>query len=110
MPRDYLHNHSEFADLIRIVAADKGIDPGLVEKDYWIMHCLYGLQKLGLTFELKGGPRSPKVFRSLDGFRKTSISGSSRQRRSTPKSARTRQSPRIFKADQISTTGSPKRL
>ena len=32
MPRDYLHNHSQFADLIRIVAGEKGIDPALVEK------------------------------------------------------------------------------
>jgi hypothetical protein len=40
MPRDYLHNHPEFADLIRIVAEEEGIDPALVEKDYWIMHCL----------------------------------------------------------------------
>ncbi|KRQ17178.1 nucleotidyl transferase AbiEii/AbiGii toxin family protein [Bradyrhizobium manausense] len=55
MPRDYLHNHPQFADLIRIVAEEKGIDPALVEKDYWIMHCLYGLQKLGFTFQLKGG-------------------------------------------------------
>ena len=47
MPADYLHNHPQFADLIRIVAAEKGIDPALVEKDYWIMHCLHGLQKLG---------------------------------------------------------------
>lgn len=52
---DFLHNHPEFADLIRIVAAEKRIDPALVEKDYWIMHCLYGLQQLGLTFQLKGG-------------------------------------------------------
>ena len=40
MPRDFLHNHAQFADLIRIVAAEKGIDPGLIEKDYWIMNCL----------------------------------------------------------------------
>ena len=78
MPREYLHNHPEFAELIRIVAAEKGIDPGLVEKDYWIMHGLYGLQQLGLTFELKGGRRSPKAFRSFTGSRKTSISGLSR--------------------------------
>ena len=44
MPADYLHNHSQFADLLRIVAQEKGIDPALVEKDYWIMHGLYGLQ------------------------------------------------------------------
>jgi hypothetical protein len=33
MPADYLHNHPQFADLIRIVSLDKGIDPALVEKD-----------------------------------------------------------------------------
>src|SRR5450631_1867198 len=68
MPRDYLHNHPEFAELIRIVAAEKGIDPGLVEKDYWIMHCLYGLQKLGLTFELKGGTSLSKGFQIIHRF------------------------------------------
>jgi predicted nucleotidyltransferase component of viral defense system len=55
MPRDYLQNHPEFSDLIRIVAEEKGIDPALVEKDHWIMHCLYGLQKLDFIFQLKGG-------------------------------------------------------
>jgi hypothetical protein len=47
MPRDFLHNHPQFADLIRIVAEERGISPALVEKDYWIMHCLYGLQQMG---------------------------------------------------------------
>jgi len=55
MAADFLHSHPQFADLIRIVAEEKGIAPALVEKDYWIMHCLYGLQQLGLKFELKGG-------------------------------------------------------
>lgn len=68
MPRDYLHNHPQFADLIRIVAAEQGIDPGLVEKDYWIMHCLYGLQQLGLTFELKGGTSLSKGFQIINRF------------------------------------------
>jgi len=27
MPREYLHNHRQFADLFRIVGAEKGIDP-----------------------------------------------------------------------------------
>lgn len=52
---DYLHNHPQFADLLRIVAEAQDIDAALVEKDYWIMHGLHGLQQLGLTFELKGG-------------------------------------------------------
>jgi hypothetical protein len=55
MPRDFLHNHKDFADLIRIVAEETGIDPALVEKDYWIMHCLYGLQEQNFKFQLKGG-------------------------------------------------------
>jgi hypothetical protein len=68
MPREYLHNHPQFADLMRIVAQETGIDPALVEKDYWIMHCLYGLQQLGLIFELKGGTSLSKGFRIIDRF------------------------------------------
>jgi hypothetical protein len=68
MPTDYLHNHPEFADLIRIVAREKGIDPALVEKDYWIMHCLYGLQKLELKFELKGGTSLSKGHQIIKRF------------------------------------------
>jgi predicted nucleotidyltransferase component of viral defense system len=52
---DYLHNHKNFRDLLRIVGAELSIEPGLVEKDYWIMHVLYGLKKQGFQFELKGG-------------------------------------------------------
>jgi hypothetical protein len=68
MPADYLHRHPQLADLIRIVAQEKGIDPALVEKDYWIMHCLYGLQELGLTFQLKGGTSLSKGFKCIDRF------------------------------------------
>lgn len=68
MPHDYLHNHPEFAELIRIVAQEKSIDPALVEKDYWIMHCLYGLQQLGMTFELKGGTSLSKGFLIIGRF------------------------------------------
>ena len=68
MSADYLHNHPQFADLIRIVAQEKGIDPALVEKDYWIMHCLYGLQQLGLTFELKGGTSLSKGYQIINRF------------------------------------------
>jgi hypothetical protein len=68
MPTDYLHNHKQFPELIRIVAEQRGIDPALVEKDYWIMHSLYGLQKLGLSFQLKGGTSLSKGFRIIDRF------------------------------------------
>ena len=68
MPRDFLHNHRQFADLIRIVAQAQGIAPALVEKDYWIMQSLYGLQQLGLTFELKGGTSLSKAFNAIRRF------------------------------------------
>jgi len=68
MPSDYLHNHSDFADLIRIVGQEKSIDPALVEKDYWVMHCLFGLQQMGLIFELKGGTSLSKGFGIINRF------------------------------------------
>jgi len=68
MSADYLHNYAQFSDLIRIVAQERGIDPALVEKDYWIMHCLYGLQQLGMTFELKGGTSLSKGFQTINRF------------------------------------------
>jgi len=68
MQPDFLHNHTQFPDLIRIVATEKGIDPALVEKDYWIMHCLYGLQQLDLKFELKGGTSLSKGYQIIDRF------------------------------------------
>jgi Nucleotidyl transferase AbiEii toxin, Type IV TA system len=68
MPRDYLHNHPQFAELIRIVTEQRAIDPVLVEKDYWIMHCLYELQELGFTFALKGGTSLSKGHQIIDRF------------------------------------------
>ena len=62
MPRDFLHNHPQFADLIRIVADVEAIAPTLVEKDYWIMQSLYGLRQLGFAFELKGGTSLSKGY------------------------------------------------
>jgi Nucleotidyl transferase AbiEii toxin, Type IV TA system len=68
MPADYVHNHGDFAALIRIVAEQRGVDPALVEKDYWIMHCLHGLQRLGLTFQLKGGTSLSKGHKVIERF------------------------------------------
>ena len=68
MPPEFLHNHSDFDDLLRIVADEKKISPYLVEKDYWIMHCLFGLQETGLNFELKGGTSLSKGFGIINRF------------------------------------------
>ena len=68
MAADYLHNHSDFKSLIQIIAEEKSIEPALVEKDYWIMHVLYGLKKQGFTFELKGGTSLSKGFKIIERF------------------------------------------
>lgn len=68
MAIDYLHNHPDFADLIRIVGEERAIVPALVEKDYWIMHTLHGLQQLNLRFELKGGTSLSKGFGIIKRF------------------------------------------
>lgn len=69
MSPKYLHNHEEFKDLLRIVARDQKInEPSLVEKDYWIMHVLYALQKQGWVFQLKGGTSLSKGFGIINRF------------------------------------------
>lgn len=65
---DYLHNHKNFRDLLRIVGAELSIEPGLVEKDYWIMHVLYGLKQQGFQFELKGGTSLSKGYGIIHRF------------------------------------------
>lgn len=64
----YLHNHPEFEDLVRIVSAELDINPVLIEKDYWIMHCLYGLNELRLEYELKGGTSLSKGYGVINRF------------------------------------------
>lgn len=65
---EFLHNRADFAGLLLIVAERDGITPTLVEKDYWIMHCLWGLKCQGFTFELKGGTSLSKGFQIVKRF------------------------------------------
>ncbi len=65
---DFLHNHKDFPALLRIVGDERKILPGLVEKDYWIMHSLFGLQQNGFEFELKGGTSLSKGYGIIHRF------------------------------------------
>ena len=60
MAATYLHENKDFSQLLRIIEEETNIMAGLVEKDYWIMHCLYGLKKQGYDFQLKGGTHYQK--------------------------------------------------
>lgn len=69
MPRRFLHDHPEFKTLLEIVSGDEEIhEPTLVEKDYWIMHVLWGLTEQGFRFELKGGTSLSKGYRLIHRF------------------------------------------
>jgi nucleotidyltransferase AbiEii toxin of type IV toxin-antitoxin system len=68
MTEQYLHNHPEFQNLIRIVGEKEGILDVLVEKDYWIMHCLYSLSNMSLEYQLKGGTSLSKGFKLIHRF------------------------------------------
>ncbi|NHK27106.1 nucleotidyl transferase AbiEii/AbiGii toxin family protein [Parvularcula flava] len=64
----FLHEAPDFPDLLAVAGGELDIDPALVEKDYWIMHCLHGLQRAGYAFELKGGTSLSKGYRLIHHF------------------------------------------
>ena len=65
---EFLHDRRDFGQLLAVVANARGLDPMLVEKDYWIMHGLWGLQAQGFVFELKGGTSLSKGFGVIHRF------------------------------------------
>ena len=65
---EFLHARRDFGQLLSLIADERRIDPVLVEKDYWLMHCLWGLQAQGLRFELKGGTSLSKGFGIIHRF------------------------------------------
>lgn len=65
----FIHEHPNFKELLEITAQNKNsIDPYLVEKDYWIMHCLWGLKHLGFEYHLKGGTSLSKGYQCIHRF------------------------------------------
>jgi predicted nucleotidyltransferase component of viral defense system len=68
MVNKFLHQDSEFKTLIQITADELGLNPYMVEKDYWIMHCLWGLQNQNFNFELKGGTSLSKGYKVIHRF------------------------------------------
>ena len=65
---EFLHDRRDFDQLLAVLANAHGVAPILVEKDYWIMHSLWGLQAQGFVFELKGGTSLSKGFGVIHRF------------------------------------------
>lgn len=68
MKPKYVHEDSEFGDLVRIVASETGLGSGLVEKDYWVTHVLWALCETRLEVWLKGGTSLSKGFGLIHRF------------------------------------------
>lgn len=64
----FVHDAPEFANLIDEVADRVDVAPALVEKDYWITHCLWALHETGLEIWFKGGTSLSKGFRIIARF------------------------------------------
>lgn len=64
----FLHEEKDFRQLIERIADERNILPQLIEKDYWIMHCLWGLKQQNYSFELKGGTSLSKAFGIIERF------------------------------------------
>src|SRR5688572_18591081 len=67
MPK-FVHELPDARELFETLGGEKKIDPGIVEKDYWVMHCLWGLQQCGFRFEMKGGTSLSKGWGCIDRF------------------------------------------
>jgi hypothetical protein len=65
---NFLHDHPDFSTLVERTATTEGITAYLAEKDYWLMHTIWGLKQLGLSFQLKGGTSLSKGFGCIHRF------------------------------------------
>src|SRR3989338_10255555 len=64
----FLHQLPNVKELFQVVADEKQLLPVIVEKDYWLMHCLWGITNQGFQFELKGGTSLSKGFNIIERF------------------------------------------
>ncbi len=74
MKKPFIHELPDAKDLFESISfekaesEDKEILPIIIEKDYWLMHCLWGLQQQGYQFELKGGTSLSRGYNLIDRF------------------------------------------
>ncbi|MCX7120829.1 MAG: nucleotidyl transferase AbiEii/AbiGii toxin family protein [Gammaproteobacteria bacterium] len=64
----FLHLLPNIKELLQVVSDEQQLLPTIIEKDYWLMHCLWGIQQRGFQFELKGGTSLSKGFNIIERF------------------------------------------
>lgn len=50
----FVHDDRDFPQLLTLVTEETRIAPALVEKDYWVTHCMWALHQTGLDLWFKG--------------------------------------------------------
>lgn len=65
---NFVHAEGDFSDLLGQIASVRGLSPGLVEKDYWVAHALWGLHEQGFEVWFKGGTSLSKGFGLIQRF------------------------------------------
>lgn len=66
--KPFIHDRPDFKDLLSALGLELSIADELIEKDYWLMHALWGLRELNLSYELKGGTSLSKGWSCIDRF------------------------------------------
>lgn len=66
--KPFIHDRPDFKDLLSALGLELSIADELIEKDYWLMHALWGLKELNLAYELKGGTSLSKGWGCIDRF------------------------------------------
>jgi hypothetical protein len=64
----FIHDDAAFEDLLRITAAKTSVAIALVEKDYWVTHTLWALQRCPFEIWFKGGTSLSKGFQLIQRF------------------------------------------
>lgn len=64
----FIHDDPQFDVLLRVTAERRGIAVALVEKDYWVAHCLWALHAQGFELWFKGGTSLSKGFGLIERF------------------------------------------
>jgi len=65
---NYIHDDRDFPQLLTLVAEETRIATALVEKDYWVTHCLWALHQTGLELWFKGGTSLSKGYGVIERF------------------------------------------
>lgn len=65
---NFVHADRDFSDLLAQVASLRGLSTGLIEKDYWVTHALWGLHLQGFDVWFKGGTSLSKGFGLIQRF------------------------------------------